>query len=77
MLSIDQMILKAIPVNDKCAIEEQYNKFRRKLLKERFTDYLADQLSQQFNARPLIQEPDGDSDKPRLGEYTNRRELLQ
>ena len=76
-MTLDEMILKAIPVNDKCAIEEQYNKHRRKLLKERFEGYIAEQLSQQFNARPLIQKPDGDSDKPRLGEYTNRRELLQ
>lgn len=74
---IDEMILKAIPINDKCAIEEQYNKHRRKLLKKRFEDYLADQLSQQFNARPFIQKPDGDKDKPGLGEYTNGRELLQ
>jgi hypothetical protein len=77
MMTLDQMILKAIPVNDKCAIEEQYNKLRRKLLKERFEDYLADQLSKQFNARPFIQKPAGNSDKPGLGEYTNGRELLQ
>lgn len=76
-MTLDQIILKAIPVNDKCAIEEQYNKLRRKLLKERFEAYLAEQLSQQFNARPLIQESNGNRDKPRLGEYTNGRELLQ
>ena len=56
-MTLDQMILKAIPVNDKCAIEEQYNKHRRLLLKQRFEAYLAEQLSQQFNARSLIQEP--------------------
>ena len=55
-MTLDEMILKAIPVNSKCAIEEQYNKLRRKLLKERFESYLAEQLSQQFNARPIIQE---------------------
>ena len=70
-MTIEEMILKAIPVNDKCAIEEQYNKFRRKLLKERFTDYLADQLSQQFNARPLIQRPDRDSNELRLDASAN------
>jgi hypothetical protein len=51
-MTLDEMILKAIPVNEKCAIEEQYNKHRRMLLKQRFNDYLADQLSQQFNAKP-------------------------
>ncbi len=61
--SLDQMILKAIPVNSKCAIEEQYNKHRRTLLKQRFEDYLADQLSKQFNARPIIQEPAKDSNE--------------
>ena len=76
-MTLEAMILKAIPINDKCAIEEQYNKLRRKLLKERFEAYLAEQLSQQFNARPLIQEPHGNRDKPRLGECTNGRELLQ
>jgi hypothetical protein len=55
-MTLDEMILKAIPVNDKCAIEEQYNKLRRKLLKERFNDYLAEQLSQQFNARAITGE---------------------
>jgi len=69
--TLDQMILKAIPVNDKCAIEEQYNKLRRKLLKERFQAYLADQLSQQFNARPFIQKPVGNSDEFRLGTSSN------
>lgn len=69
--TLDQMILKAIPVNDKCAIEEQYNKLRRKLLKERFQAYLAEQLSQQFNARPLIQTTDRNSDEFRLGTSSN------
>lgn len=54
--TLDEMILKAIPVNEKCAIEEQYNKHRRMLLKQRFNDYLADQLSQQFNAKPVSAE---------------------
>lgn len=62
-MSIDEIILKAIPVNTKCAIEEQYNKHRRNLLKERFNNYLAEQLSQQFNARPLIQESAGVGNK--------------
>ena len=70
-MTIEEMILKAIPVNDKCAIEEQYNKFRRKLLKERFTDYLADQLSKQFNARPFTQRPDRDSNELRLDASAN------
>ena len=66
-MTLDQMILQAIPVNDKCAIEEQYNKHRRFLLKQRFEAYLAEQLSQQFNARPLIQESNEDSNELRLG----------
>ena len=70
-MTLDQMILKAIPVNDKCAIEEQYNKLRRKLLKERFQAYLAEQLSQQFNARPLIQTTDRNSDEFGLGTSSN------
>ena len=70
-MTIEEMILKAIPVNDKCAIEEQYNKFRRKLLKERFSDYLADQLSQQFNARPFTQGSDRDSNELRLDASAN------
>ena len=57
IFTLDQMILKAIPINSKCAIEEQYNKLRRKLLKERFENYLAEQLSQQFNARSFTTEP--------------------
>ena len=65
MLSLDQMILKAIPINSKCAIEEQYNKHRRNLLKQRFEDYLADQLSQQFNARPFI--PSANKNKNEFG----------
>ena len=67
IFTLDEMILKAIPINDKCAIEEQYNKLRRKLLKERFDNYLADQLSKQFNARPIIQEHNEDSNELRLG----------
>lgn len=66
-MTLDQMIIKAIPLNPKCAIEEQYNKMRRKLLKERFEHYLAEQLSQQFNARPIIQVSYGDRDKNGLG----------
>jgi hypothetical protein len=58
-MTLDEMILKAIPVNEKCAIEEQYNKMRRKNLKERFNAYLAEQLSQQFNARPLTEHQHG------------------
>lgn len=65
-MTLDQIILKAIPVNSTCAIEEQYNKERRKLLKQRLNDYIAAQLSRQFNARPVIQEPDGNSDEFRL-----------
>jgi hypothetical protein len=69
--TLDEMILKAIPVNDKCAIEEQYNKLRRKLLKDRFQAYLAEQLSQQFNARPLIQATDRNSNEFGLGTSSN------
>jgi len=71
-MNLDEMILKAIPENNKCAIEEQYNKHRRTLLKQRFEAYLAEQLSQQFNAKPLISE-----DQSRLGKHSNGRELLQ
>ena len=70
-MTLDEIILKAIPVNDKCAIEEQYNKHRRKLLKERFEGYIAEQLSQQFNARPLTQRSDRDSNELRLDASAN------
>lgn len=53
MMTLDEMILKAIPFNGKCAIEEAYNKVRREALKKRFNEYLADQLANQFNAKPL------------------------
>lgn len=69
--TLDEMILKAIPVNSKCAIEEQYNKNRRTLLKERFNAYLAEQLSQQFNARPLKTESAITEDKFGLGASAN------
>lgn len=52
------MILKAIPCNSKCAIEEQYNKVRRTALKERFEKYVSEQLSQQFNARNIAENRD-------------------
>ena len=70
-MTLDQMILKAIPINSKCAIEEQYNKNRRRLLKERFEAYLAKQLSQQFNARPLKIESAITEDKFGLGTSAN------
>lgn len=66
MMDLDQMILKAIPFNEKCAIEEQYNKHRRMLLKQRFNEYIADQLSKQFNAKPFINQ-----DIPGLGSSSN------
>ena len=49
-MTLDEIILKAIPFNEKCAIEEQYNKVRREALKKRINEYCADQLSKQFNA---------------------------
>lgn len=58
-MSLDQIILKAIPVNEKCAIEEQYNKVRREALKKRIEQYVSEQLETQFNARSINQDSDG------------------
>jgi len=63
-MTLDEMILKAIPVNSKCAIEEGYNKVRREALKKRFNEYLSDQLAKQFNAKPA-------SDQLRTGVLSN------
>lgn len=65
MFSLDEIIQKAIPY-ESCAIQEAYNKNRRTLLKQRLNAYIADQLSQQFNAKPFTTE-----DKPRLGSDGN------
>jgi hypothetical protein len=54
---LDKMILRAIPFDPKCAIQEQYNKTRREWLRKQFDLYLTEQLSNQFNAR--VQEPAG------------------
>lgn len=58
-MTLEEMILKAVPVNDRCAIEEQYNKLRRKTLKERFEQHVSEQLSQQFNARDITENSNG------------------
>lgn len=51
MKDLNEIILRAIPRNDKCAIEEAYNKVRREWLKKEIQAYLSEQLSQQFNAK--------------------------
>lgn len=54
MQDLTALILRAIPRNDKCANDEAYNKVRREWLKKEIEAYLSEQLSLQFNAKPVL-----------------------
>lgn len=52
-MTLDEMILKAVPFNGKCAIEESYNRVKRDALKKRILEYTAEQIK--LNERPEIE----------------------
>lgn len=67
--TLDGIILKLVPVNGKCAIEEAYNKSRRAIAKAEIEAYIANQLANQFNAKPFTDQfsirVDEDRERPK------------
>ncbi len=70
-MTITEIVIKAIP-RETCPVKNAAAMNRRELLRKRINDYLSEQLSQQFNAKPVSPEF-----KLRLGESRDGRITMQ